>query len=165
MFGDNFRIFAPSSDYEFRWMSKCVLVHLCVCVSAQPPSSGRSLGSKWWIFIGLFPVFQPCPFLCALHCLSKTTMQGNLSCGALQNGPAEKLNTRGEHTHTHTKHTHTFSFSLTRTHPSVLLSWMICGLSIIHSEGTNAFGQFLKVKPEWQPSMRAIVFREVSQML
>ena len=106
------------------WASTCLCV--CVCLCVQPPSSGRSLRSKWWIFIGLFPVFQPCPFLCALHCLSKTTMQGNLSCGAMQNGPAEKLNTRGEHTHTHThththshthtKHTHTFSFFLSLSH-------------------------------------------------
>lgn len=42
---------------------------------------------------------------------------------------------------------------------------MICGLSIILSEGTNAFGHFLKVKPEWQLSVSAIVFGEVSQML
>lgn len=151
---DDFWITPLSS--KLGWVAKCVLVHLCVYAwvkrgKKKKPSSWRSQGSKWWIFIGLFLVFQPCPFLCALHCLSKTTMQGNLSCGALQNGPAEKLNTRGEHTHTHTKHTHTLSFSLTQ--PSVLLSRMICGLSIINSRGTNAFGGFLKVKPEWQPSL------------
>lgn len=87
--------FLQWSDYWFGWQ-----------VRTQPPNSGRSAGSKWWIFIGLFPVFQPCPFLCALHCLSKTTIEGNLSCGALQNGPAEKLNTSrglkvGGNTHTH----------------------------------------------------------------
>lgn len=50
------------------------------------------------------------------------------------------------------------------TYP-ILLSWMICGLSIIHSDGTDALCRFVKVKPEWQPSASTIVFMELSQML
>lgn len=71
-----------------------------------------------------------------------------------QNGPAQKLNTRGVHIHW---------LSLTPLRPVVLNDlWPV---HYPFQGGRNAFGLILKVKPEWQLSMPTIVFREVSQML
>lgn len=86
----------------YEMWAHCMLIALrvCVCVCVEPPAAGRSKGSKWWIFMGLFLVFQACPILLALHCLSMTPKLANLSCRALENGPVWDLHTRGN-THTH----------------------------------------------------------------
>lgn len=137
------------------WWGATACVHApssAGCVYSGTPSRVRSAGSKWWIFMGLFPVFQPCPFLYALHCLFKTTMQGNLSCRALENGRAEKLYTRGQNTLMHT-HTHS---------PPPQHHVVLNDLWPVHyaSERTNAFDRVLKLAQgqEWHPFQCHLLF-------
>ena len=88
----------------------CVCV--CVCVCAYPPVAAGRGGQSDEFLWACSLVFQ----LCALHRLSKTTMQGNLSAWIPVEWPAKRLNTKGgEHTHTHTKYTFTLAASHTDT--------------------------------------------------